>query len=213
MRAIENDNDVVRVTWDEPIIGGSAKISFYRVIAECEQTGNVSIQGPFDANIRECEFYGLNSGRHKIHLEITAYGSVEPICSSPIYVDFGHKPESPTLTVQVLGLDERKKLEKIASSLANKRDRLIRIVTNKNSNEKNSLPKAMSTLRQLDESLSDCVKLIGNYTGYFIVNLTWTCYQPNPAVRILGFRVYINGKQYGIDLHESIRTIRVKVLN
>ena len=47
--------------------------------------------------------------------------------------------------------------------------------------------------------------------GYFVVNLTWTCEQPNPMVKILAYRVYVNGKQYGTDLASSVRTIRIKV--
>jgi hypothetical protein len=35
--------------------------------------------------------------------------------------------------------------------------------------------------------------------------------QTNPSVKLYGFRVYINGKQYGADLAESIRSIRVNL--
>jgi hypothetical protein len=213
IRAIESENGMVRIGWDDPIISGNGKISFYRVVAESEDTGQQYIEGPFEPDIRECELDGLDAGgRYKIFLEVNAYGSAEPFCSAPVYMDFGHKPESPILTVQVLGLDDRKKLERIACNLANKRDVLLRIITNDNASARNSrVPKAMSTLRHLDESLNDCLKLIGNYTGYFVVNLNWTCYQPNPMVRLLGFRVFINDQQYGTDLNEAIRSIRVKV--
>lgn len=216
LRPIENESGMLRLAWDEPLITGSAKISYYRVVAECEQTGQAVILGPIDNDIRECEFQNLDVGKHKIHLEITAYGLVDPFCSQPIYVEFGRKPEAPVLSVQAQGLEQRTKLEKIAASLVNKRDRLLKIVTQAvqtNEVTKNNLPKAISTLRQLDEALNDCIKLIGNYTGYFVVNLSWSVVQTNPAVKILGFRVYLNDQQYGNDLHESIRTIRIKVIN
>ena len=69
----------------------------------------------------------------------------------------------------------------------------------------------MSTLRQLDEALDDCIKLFENYTGYFIVNLNWSCEQINPLVRIVGFKVYVNGKQYGSDLNNTMKSIRIKL--
>jgi hypothetical protein len=212
IRAIDHDGGILRVGWDEPIISGNAKVSFYRVIAESEQTGQSVIVGPLDSTINECEFNTLANGRHKICLEVNAYGSSEPFCSAPIYVDFGHKPDAPHLTVQVFGLEERKRLDRVAASLANKRDRLLQIVTSSEIKDTVSLSKAMSTLRQLDDTLNDCLKMIAHYSGYFIVNLSWTCYQPNPLIKLLGFRVFINDQQYGVDLHESIRTIRVKVI-
>jgi hypothetical protein len=47
--------------------------------------------------------------------------------------------------------------------------------------------------------------------GHFIANLTWNNEQSNPAVKITGYRIYINGRQYGTDLPESIKAIRIKV--
>jgi hypothetical protein len=47
--------------------------------------------------------------------------------------------------------------------------------------------------------------------GHFIANLTWKNEQSNPAVKIIGYRVYINGRQYGTDLPESIKSIKIKV--
>jgi hypothetical protein len=44
-----------------------------------------------------------------------------------------------------------------------------------------------------------------------VADLRWTCNQANPSVKLYGFRVYINGKQYGADLDESIRSIRVSL--
>jgi hypothetical protein len=213
IRQIENENGLLRLGWDEPVITGNMKISYFRVLAESQETGEIIVQGPFDSNIRECDFHGLERGKYKIHLEITAYGLAEPFCSNAIYVDFGSRPEAPYLNVQVSGQEQRKKLDKIAASLANKRDRLVKTIhLNKNKDaNKSVLPKSISLLRQIDEALNDCLKLIANYSGYFIANLSWSCNQTNQMTKIIGFRVYINNRQYGGDLHESIRSIRVKV--
>lgn len=213
LRAIENPDGTVKVLWDDPEISGNGKISFFRVVAESEDTNGSIVKGPFEPSINECDIEGLNCGRYKIYLEVNAYGSAEPFCSTPLMLDFGYKPESPILNASVLGLEERKKLDKLASTLANKRDVLLRIITGAQNKDRNLVPKAMSTLRHLDEALNDCLKLISNFTGYIIVNLSWTCHQVNPMARLLGFRVYINDQQYGSDLSESIRSIRLKVCN
>ena len=133
-------------------------------------------------------------------------------------MDFGHRPDAPLLTAAVLGLDERKKLERIACSLCNKRDNLLRLITSVDAEPgqsgrrpRSSIPRAMATLRHLDESLNDCLKLLSKYTGFFVVNLSWTCYQANAMVRLLGFRVYVNDQQYGASLGEAIRSVRIKV--
>jgi hypothetical protein len=211
LKILSQDHGILRLGWDEPILSGGSKISFFRVIAESEVSGQAIVVGPLENNYRECEIISLGEGRYKIYLEVNFFGLSDPFCSAPIYVDFGHTPEAPQLSVHVFGLEERKKLDRVAASLANKRDRLLQIVTSTQVKDTVSLSKAMSTLRQLDETLNDCLKMIAKYTGYFIVNLSWTCYQPNPLIKILGFRVFINDEQYGVDLHESIRTIRVKV--
>lgn len=123
LRIIENNYEVLRVGWDEPKIVGNSKISYYRVICNCEQTGQYLVQGPFDVTMRECEFRGLDAGKHRVQLEINAYGSTEPFFSNYIYVDFGYKPEAPYLVFNIPALDERRKIDKIACSLLNKRDR------------------------------------------------------------------------------------------
>lgn len=156
----------------------------------------------------------MSLGRYRVNLEVFIFGVTEPFVSKPIYIDYGYKPECPKLYAQIQGLEQRAKLDKIACSLVNKRDRLLRIATNnakQSPTSKGMVPKAMTTLRQLDEALDDCLKLIENYTGYFIVNLNWSCDQVNPLIKINGFRVYVNGKQYGSDLNNTIRSIRVKL--
>lgn len=45
LRAIESDKGNVRIAWDDPMISGNGKISFYRVIAESEDTGEQAIEG------------------------------------------------------------------------------------------------------------------------------------------------------------------------
>jgi hypothetical protein len=211
LRQIENENGILRFAWDDPSITGNAKLSFYRLIAINEKSGKTLVQGPIDLNIHECEFESLEHGFYKVHLEVNAYGLSEPFRSNSINVDFGHAPEAPLLNVEIPGLEQRRKLDKIASNLVNKRDKLLNLIHNNPYDGKQIvLPKAMTTLRHLEDGLNDCLKLIGNYTGYFVINLSWTL-QNSQVVKVLGFRVYVNGKQYGVDLQESVRAIRVKL--
>ena len=186
-------------------------------MAVCQLTNETLVQGPFENNICECEFRNMSVGTHKITLEIYACGISTPFCSLPLFIDFAYHPEGPTLVAELPGIDQRTKLDHITSSLCNKRDRLLKIVTNSPVSKHNSsynkamLPKAMSMLRQLDDALNDCLKLAASFTGYFIVNLNWTCEQPNPMIKLSGFRIYVNDKQYGVDLNHTVRTIRIKV--
>jgi len=216
-RQLENENGMARVAWDEAIVAGNLKVAYYRVVSECQTSKNVSVHGPFESNIQECEIRNMSVGKHKLVLETYAVGITQPFCSMPIFVDFVYQPEAPTLVAQVPGLEQRSKLDSIAASLCNKRDRLLKIITNsplarpQSNYSKSLIPKAMSTLRLLDDSLNDCLRLIAQFTGYFIVNLTWTCEQPNPMIKLSGYRVYVNDRQYGVDLNSTVHTIRIKL--
>ena len=173
LKILDNEKGLLRLGWDDPVITGNSKIAYYRVLAECDLTNEVLIQGQLENNIRECEFTNMSVGKHKIHLEVYAYGVAEPFKSAPVFVDFAYKPEAPTLVSHIPGLEHRAKLDRIASSLINKRDRILKIVTqcplSKQSKEmsRSIFPKAMSILRQLDDALNDCIKLIASYTGKF----------------------------------------------
>ena len=123
--------------------------------------------------IQECELIGLGQGKHKIHLEINVYGLTEPFRTKAITCDVGYEPEAPRLTYELPGMEQRAKLDRIAASLANKRDRLLRVCTAAASGAgtgfatpssaaaqrsssvdklRMSVPKAMAMLRQVGKS-------------------------------------------------------------
>ena len=56
LREIDNDSgsggSVLRLAWDEPVVTGNLKLAFYRVVTECEQTGERDTLGPLDINIQ-----------------------------------------------------------------------------------------------------------------------------------------------------------------
>ncbi len=123
LQLIESKDCNIKIGWQEPKITGNAKISFYRVIAHCEQTDRVITQGPIEPSILECQLNSLDYGRHKIQVEINVYGFTEPFMSAPMYLDLGSQPEAPLLVVSLPALDGRIKLDSIACKLINKRDR------------------------------------------------------------------------------------------
>ena len=41
--------------------------------------------------------------------------------------------------------------------------------------------------------------------------MSWQCIQTKQSPNISGYRIYLNGKQYGTDLPDSITNIRIKV--
>jgi hypothetical protein len=123
LQILENNNSIVKIGWEEPKITGNAKVSYYRIISECEQTSQTLIQGPFEANKRSVDLCGMDPGTHKIILEINAYGAAEPFFSAPVFIDFGYKPDAPYLVITIPAIEEREKLDRIGCSLLNKRDR------------------------------------------------------------------------------------------
>ena len=170
-REIENDNQVLKVAWNEPVVTDKVKVSHFRVIAKSEVTNQVLIQGPLGSQIREAEFYGMNFGKQTLHLETYIYGSVEAFCSKPLIVDFGSKPQKPILFAQIESYEQRIKLDRITASLVNKRDKLLRMIPNSTiakpsqENSKIQLSTVMSILRQVDDAINDCIRLIDKLTG------------------------------------------------
>ena len=44
-----------------------------------------------------------------------------------------------------------------------------------------------------------------------MAHVSWQCEQSNPDIRVSGYKVLIDGKQYGNAMHEGIKTVRIKV--
>ena len=48
-------------------------------------------------------------------------------------------------------------------------------------------------------------------TGVLLARVSWQCSQTNPDVRVSGFRMLVNGKQYGGNINSTIGTLSLKV--
>lgn len=47
--------------------------------------------------------------------------------------------------------------------------------------------------------------------GVLVLHISWTCCQMSPDVAISGYRVLVDGKQFGTTLHAGVNNIRVKL--
>jgi hypothetical protein len=75
------------------------------------------------------------------------------------------------------------------------------------------LKKAAESLAQVEERLDDCLTALNHYTGHILAHVSWTCSQSNPDVRVTGYKVLVDGKQYGTTLHAGVKNIRIKVMS
>ena len=55
-----------------------------------------------------------------------------------------------------------------------------------------------------------CICLI-MITGHLLVHVSWTCPQSNPDLRVTGYKVLVDGKQYGTTLHAGVKNVRIKL--
>lgn len=55
------------------------------------------------------------------------------------------------------------------------------------------------------------IRLDWDVVGHVLVQISWTCPQSNPSIQVNGFKLLVDGKQYGETLRASVKTIRIKV--
>jgi len=55
------------------------------------------------------------------------------------------------------------------------------------------------------------LQLLHQITGQLIAHVSWHCPQSRPEFQISGYKVLIDGKQYGSPMHEGVKTIRISV--
>ena len=47
-------------------------------------------------------------------------------------------------------------------------------------------------------------------TGHVLAHISWSCVQSNPDLRVSGYKVLVDGKQYGTTLHAGVKNVRIK---
>ena len=43
------------------------------------------------------------------------------------------------------------------------------------------------------------------------MHVSWVCPQSNPDIRVSGYKVLVDGKQYGTTLHSGVKNVRIKL--
>ena len=59
--------------------------------------------------------------------------------------------------------------------------------------------------------LNDCVETLAGLTGHLEVRLSWTSKQSSPDIRLSGFRILVNGIQFGRKLGPKMKNTRFKL--
>ena len=49
------------------------------------------------------------------------------------------------------------------------------------------------------------------FTGHLLAHLSWTCSQSNADLKVTGYKVLVDGKQYGTTMHTGVKNVRIKV--
>ncbi|XP_041347758.1 uncharacterized protein LOC121367568 [Gigantopelta aegis] len=213
----------LRVGWEEPYATEGVKVKHYKLCCVEEDTEKV-IQsiGPIHPDTREAEFKHLKKGNYCVYLEVHLYGTSDVVRSDMIRMQPALSPDPPHITATIVGLEERRQIEKFTCDLVNKRDRLIRAVGHKlkkigalahpvRAEKSEDVILGAHTLTRVEEMLEDCFNALENYTGQLIAHVSWQCTQRNPDMLVTGYKVLIDGKQYGNAMHSGIKTVRIKL--
>ncbi|XP_014669533.1 PREDICTED: uncharacterized protein LOC106810623 [Priapulus caudatus] len=209
-----SDSDSIRVRWSDPVIMGGIRVAHFKVLCVEETAAHLNPRvycvGPLHPDTREAEFLNLQESRlpHNVYLEMQVHGSPETVTSRPIRVDSA-TPNSPIISVTVVGLEERRKMEKVVSRLINKRDRLIRRLYVSNVKEAAAESAGERTPRY--PSLSPTQRNCSRQPCHLIVHLKWICPQPSKHIVVIGYKVFLDGKQYGSTLPRSMTNIKLRL--
>ncbi|CAL1538548.1 unnamed protein product [Lymnaea stagnalis] len=216
-------SSTLRVGWSEPYLTDGIKVKHYKLY--CVEAGTEKViqsVGPIHPDSREGEFKNLKKGDYSVYLETHLYGTDTVIKSEIMSMQPALSPDPPQITVTLVGLEERRRIEKFICDLVNKRDRLIRQVGHKLKKigalsyplraEKNEdVVMGAHSLTRIEELLEACFTALNNYTGHLTAIVSWQCPQSNPDMQVSEFKLLVDGKQYGSPIHAGTRTIRIQL--
>ncbi|KAJ7382966.1 hypothetical protein OS493_031742 [Desmophyllum pertusum] len=176
----------IRVGWETPLLKGETKVESYKVYYLEDKGNNVtsedvitdaqSIQhGPLSRHTEEDKLMHVPPDPYYwvvLQVELSTEGC-KPVCSQPIRTRAAVSPDPPLISLEVEGLDERRRLEQSICELSIKRDRLHRIVhllenkvVVKGSKQKDlQIANATDAMLEVDSELADTLEDIKEYTG------------------------------------------------
>ncbi|XP_059161356.1 uncharacterized protein LOC131944640 isoform X2 [Physella acuta] len=216
-------SSTLRVSWEEPYLTEGLKVKHYKLC--CEEAGTeklVQTVGPIHPECREGEIKNLKKGDYNVYLEVYLYGTDTVIRSESLSMQPAVSPDPPRITLTVVGLDDRRQIEKFTCDLVNKRDRLIRRVGHKlkklgtlsyplRSEKNEDVVLSAHALTRIEELMEDCFSALDTCTGQLSALVSWQCPQSNPDIQISEFKVLVDGKQYGSPIHSGIKTLRIQL--
>ncbi|XP_064633270.1 uncharacterized protein LOC135491376 [Lineus longissimus] len=216
-RAPTVHSNAVRVQWESPYTTDGVCCGQYKLYCLEDDTDKVvQIISPIHPDTLQVDLHNLKKGSYRVYLEVYVHGNNDVVRSEAIDIRPSISPDPPVITVTVVGLDERRQMEKITADLINKRDKLIALSNNRPlgrilmEGDSNS-SRAAESIAQIDTMLEDCFQSFKNYTGHLLAHVSWSCVQSNPDIHVTGYKVLVDGKQYGCSLQPGIKNVRIKL--
>ncbi|ELT90741.1 hypothetical protein CAPTEDRAFT_219540 [Capitella teleta] len=207
----------MKVKWETPPATEGVKIKQYKLIVMEEETERpIQIIAPIHPDSTEAEIHNLKAGSYLAYLEVHVHGSSEVVKSDVLRLQPTISPDAPVITVTVVGLDERRAIEKVTANLINKRDWLLSFLSGRENSspthhDEHQYTTMKEKLQAVDAMLDDCLEALSQYTGHLLAHVSWTCVQSNPDLVVSGYKVLVDGKQYGTTLHPNVKNIRLKL--
>lgn len=187
-------SDSITVTWDNPYVTESVKIKYFKV--ECFDAMTGTIVDEIDVlppDSREASFHGLKLGKYCIILKIYIHGTNKVVSSEALEVQVVASVAAPSITVNIQGLEKRKKLVSMACHLINTRDSLIRKRFSQNKNGKKSLD---SSILHIENNLQQFIRELSLNTGKVYLEIKWEFIQSeNESIcKVEGYQIFVDGK-------------------
>ncbi|XP_055882729.1 uncharacterized protein LOC106055997 isoform X2 [Biomphalaria glabrata] len=216
-------SSTIRVAWSEPYLTDGIKVKHYKLC--CVESGSdqiVQSVGPIHPDSKEGEIKNIKKGNYSVYLEIHLYGTDTVIKTEPFPMQPALSPDPPNISVALVGLEERRQIEKFTCDLVNKRDRLIREVGHKLKKigaltfpmraEKNEeVVMGAHSLTHIEELLESCFSSLDSYTGQLTAIVSWQCPQSNPDMQVSEYKLLVDGKQYGSSIPSGAKSIRIQL--
>jgi len=128
-------------------------------------------------------------------------------------------PNPPSITAEIVGMEERVQLEEALHHLVSRRDRLCReinvlrnmAVIKHMSDRDQEVARLSQTVGKLDAKIKQALKEVRKYTGTVKIVLRWSFPGHDGDAVADGYKIFVNGKQYGGDLSVHITNAMLEV--
>ncbi|XP_071487386.1 uncharacterized protein [Diadema antillarum] len=226
--------NAINIGWSIPELVGGAKVRQFKVLCMEEQSGlnrhahhAPLISSPaLPPDAASTEFNGLIPHQiYTIYLDVYLAGLAKPVRSKALLAQVARRPTAPKLSMRVVGAEERKHLNVEACAMAHDRDRLLQELFDLEFDlQDNYLVDAQyqddllsrvaeisSLLADIETSLDHCLENLKKYTGTVSIALSWDLVSDDGDAMVSGYKVLVNGEQYGFVLHSQVCETIIKL--